>query len=765
MLTKVRQLLAPPVFADDEDKTRLAGLLNTIGWIWLAGTALFIIAFVIVEPQLAPRLWLALPAFPVLVGVLLLARRGRIRLASGLLVTGTWLVLVLAALGSGGVRAPSFAGCVIIVLAAGIFLGRRAALGFAGLSILAGLAMVAADRLGLLPSMPLALTAFATWLSDAVFFIVAAILLHLATYTITEALGRARAEVAARKQAEAGLRESVERLAALYEIDQAILTTQSIEVIAQAAVSRIQRLVPCWRAAVYRFDFASGQAVPLAAAEAGEPVGVGPSLPLDDFGISGFLLSAEQVYVTDDLLGVSGPCPFEAQLRAAGLRSRLEAPLTLGAELMGSLGLTSRVPHAFQTAQIDIAGQVADQLAVAIQQAQLVAEIRRHSEELERRVAERTAQLATANQDLGGEITQRRRVQDELKATNTRLTTWLEVLEARTHEMALLNEMVALFQTCQTSAEAYSVIAKMAPNLFPGDAGALAIIHPSRNMVETMATWGEPDYMVNVFQMDDCWALRRARPHLVQEGRDGLTCRHLTHTPPAYVCVPLFAHGEVLGCLHLNTAAGQLSDPTQQLAKTVADAIALSLANLRLRETLRQQSIIDALTGLFNRRYLEETLERELRRAARAKGGLGIIMADIDHFKDFNDRFGHAAGDIVLVELGRLLRSHIRAEDIACRYGGEEFVLILPDSTLAVTAERAQRLSEHTRALRVEFGGQVIGPVSLSLGVAAFPEHGVAGGAVLSAADEALYAAKGQGRDRVAVAALPTGSEAPADAT
>jgi diguanylate cyclase (GGDEF)-like protein len=216
--------------------------------------------------------------------------------------------------------------------------------------------------------------------------------------------------------------------------------------------------------------------------------------------------------------------------------------------------------------------------------------------------------------------------------------------------------------------------------------------------------------------------------------------------------VPLFAQGELLGCLSLGTAAGQLPDRKQQWAKTVADAVGLSLANLRLRESLRQQSIIDVLTGLFNRRYMEETLEREVRRCARAKTPLGIMMMDIDHFKSFNDTHGHAAGDVLLAELGSLLRSRIRADDIACRYGGEEFTLILPDSSLDVTARRAEDLLAGVRSLRVEYSGHVIGPVTMSLGVAAFPGHGGGGAEVLRAADKALYAAKGQGRDRVVVA-------------
>ncbi len=196
------------------------------------------------------------------------------------------------------------------------------------------------------------------------------------------------------------------------------------------------------------------------------------------------------------------------------------------------------------------------------------------------------------------------------------------------------------------------------------------------------------------------------------------------------------------------------------MAKTLADAIGLSLANLRLRERLRQQSIVDVLTGLFNRRYMEETLEREVRRCARAHQPLSVMMMDLDHFKEFNDRHGHAAGDILLSELGVFLRSHVRLEDVACRYGGEEFTLIFPDSSLESTAQRADLIRLGIESLRVEYGGGVIGPVTISIGVAAFPEHGIDGAEVLRCADEALYRAKREGRNRIAVAGRPGKMEA-----
>jgi diguanylate cyclase (GGDEF)-like protein len=169
-------------------------------------------------------------------------------------------------------------------------------------------------------------------------------------------------------------------------------------------------------------------------------------------------------------------------------------------------------------------------------------------------------------------------------------------------------------------------------------------------------------------------------------------------------------------------------------------------------EKLREESVRDILTGLFNRRYLEETLAREVKRADRKKYSLGLIMIDIDHFKKINDTLGHAAGDAFLKEFGQLLKSQVRQYDIACRFGGEEFVLMLPEVPMDLAKERAENLREKTKQLRVKYEEHTLDPITISLGVAVFPEHGATGEAVLKAADEALYKAKREGRDRVVAA-------------
>lgn len=175
-------------------------------------------------------------------------------------------------------------------------------------------------------------------------------------------------------------------------------------------------------------------------------------------------------------------------------------------------------------------------------------------------------------------------------------------------------------------------------------------------------------------------------------------------------------------------------------------------ALLKSQALLREQSVRDYLTGLFNRRYMEETLERELLRATRKHLPLGIIMLDVDNLKTLNDTWGHAVGDETLRSLGTLLFNQVRAEDIACRYGGDEFVLILPDASRHVTLERAERICDLAKQLRLQLAGQSLTLTTVSIGVAVFPDHGQTSTAILRAADTALYRAKQTGRNRVVAA-------------
>ncbi|HEV8441179.1 MAG TPA: diguanylate cyclase [Methylomirabilota bacterium] len=333
-----------------------------------------------------------------------------------------------------------------------------------------------------------------------------------------------------------------------------------------------------------------------------------------------------------------------------------------------------------------------------------------------------------------------------------------EALADRVNELDLLNRMGELFQASLTLEEAYAGIGQLAPRLFPNLSGAVYAFRPGNGRVEPVAAWGPQALEGTAFAAEQCWALRDGRSHVVENTASGVLCQHLpAPAPAAYLCTPLVAQGNSLGVLYVagersEAAPEVLSHARQRLAEAVAAQLGLGLANVELRELLRRQSIHDPLTGLFNRRYMEETLEREVHRSRRNGKPMSLLMVDLDRFKQQNDAFGHDAGDALLRDLAALLQSNLRKEDIACRYGGEEFVLVLPDASLENATRRAEQLRAAVKEMRVVRDGVALGPITISVGVAAFPEQGPDGDTLLKAADAALYQAKNEGRDRVSVA-------------
>jgi diguanylate cyclase (GGDEF)-like protein len=257
--------------------------------------------------------------------------------------------------------------------------------------------------------------------------------------------------------------------------------------------------------------------------------------------------------------------------------------------------------------------------------------------------------------------------------------------------------------------------------------------------------------MLSGFVLDDCWALRTGQAHAVNDTYHGAQCRHFSSLPSGpYQCLPLTVHGETTGLLHINTAAGATIDENlHRLMLTIGDVIKLSLSNLRLRETLREQAMRDQLTGLFNRHYLAETLPREIHRARRLKQPLTVAMLDIDHFKMFNDLYGHDAGDQVLRELGVTLREAARANDIACRYGGEELLLALPECDLIAAHARLKQICLQIKQKKFTFRGAILPAVTISVGLSQMDDELASADELITAADQALYAAKKAGRDRI----------------
>lgn len=342
-----------------------------------------------------------------------------------------------------------------------------------------------------------------------------------------------------------------------------------------------------------------------------------------------------------------------------------------------------------------------------------------------------------------------------LQQANQEMELHLRDLKQRNDEMLLLSETSDFLQACRTIEEACSVITTLVKPLFPDCAGGFFITSESRHRVENVAAWGDHLHSQTDFHPHDCWALRRGRWHQIDPDRRGLRCNHIA--PAAQnlttLCIPMIAQGETLGLFYLNTPHPEaLGKTKRQLARTVAEQVGLSIANLRLRETLQHQSIRDPLTGLFNRRYLEETLQQEIARAQRNEYSIGVIMLDVDHFKQFNDTYGHDAGDFVLQTIGQVLKDNIRGSDIACRYGGEEMTLVFPETTPDEAQARAEQLRQTICQCQINYNGQVLNPLTASLGLASFPIHGATGAALIQSADAALYRAKAAGRNQVIIA-------------
>jgi diguanylate cyclase (GGDEF)-like protein/PAS domain S-box-containing protein len=362
------------------------------------------------------------------------------------------------------------------------------------------------------------------------------------------------------------------------------------------------------------------------------------------------------------------------------------------------------------------------------------------------------------------DISQQSRAAEEMKQNADALNQLVGELQLRTNQMTQLNEMSALLQSCASTDEAYAVVGQFGRKLFPvATAGALFIFRPSRRTLEAGAHWGQTCVSEAVFSPSACWGLRRGQANWSEHPGDSVICPHLKNAVPAsYLCVPMIAQGDGVGILHLQYDRSEstrgsevfetLQESQKRLALSVAAQIALSLASLRMRETLRDQSIRDPLTRLFNRRFLEESLARELQEARRGRRSLSVALIDLDHFKNVNDSFGHDGGDEVLRSMADLFRTHFRSSDIVCRYGGEEFAVVLLDSAATEAAVRANELRVAAKKLALRHEGQLIDSVTLSIGIAAFPENGATAEELLRAADLSLYESKRRGRDLVTTA-------------
>ena len=352
------------------------------------------------------------------------------------------------------------------------------------------------------------------------------------------------------------------------------------------------------------------------------------------------------------------------------------------------------------------------------------------------------------------DVIRRGRFEDEISKANERLSQTVDRLEQQAAESRLLiaaRDEVAL---CQEVPLAEAVTLRYLHELLPGTAGSLCIINNSRQLMESVGTWGGVEAVTfDGFAPDSCCAVRSGKIRWRRPDRSEIHCTHFAgKAPDRYVCLPLTAHGETLGIVTVELVsadAAALAETRDSTLISLGEMAAMSISGLKLRQKLESQSIRDGMTGLFNRSFMEIALEREINRAERTAKPIAVMMVDIDHFKQFNDTFGHEAGDIVLREVAETMRLAVRGEDIVCRYGGEEFVVIMPEMTSRAALDRAEMMRRMVGDLALRFRGQPLRQVTISIGMAMYPENGESEEELLRTADHAMYAAKHRGRNRV----------------
>jgi diguanylate cyclase (GGDEF)-like protein len=319
-------------------------------------------------------------------------------------------------------------------------------------------------------------------------------------------------------------------------------------------------------------------------------------------------------------------------------------------------------------------------------------------------------------------------------------------------QVARLFEMADVLQSASDHADANAVLKATATELVPGFSGALYVFNNSRDRLVLSAGWGRPDdeRLPDTINPGGCWALKRGKPHLNRVDGSKLCCEH-HQSDDTVLEIPMIARGEIMGLFQLFAAGADAErrlEAITGLGSALADGMSLALANMGLREKLRNQALRDPLTGLYNRRYMEDCLQRFVRLADRENREVSVVMVDLDHFKALNDKHGHAFGDNVLRDAAMTIVGALRETDIVCRYGGEELVVILPDCNLDRAADKAELLRVRTAALSETHAAEI----SASFGVASVPYTSSSVMDLLAAADSALYRAKQAGRNRVVTA-------------
>ena len=330
-------------------------------------------------------------------------------------------------------------------------------------------------------------------------------------------------------------------------------------------------------------------------------------------------------------------------------------------------------------------------------------------------------------------------------------------------EVRLLGELNEWLQSSRSLSELFDMVARFMQHILPESEGSLYVYSNSRDVLDGSASWNGGSHRDHIHP-EACWGLRRGRSYHYGQSEVDFACEH---TEPndgrPYFCFPILALGETVGLMHLKRhadATEEAFEDSRRLAQMCAEQISMAIANVRMRDQLEDRSIRDPLTGLFNRRHMLDSMRRLIAQADGNGSALHTVYIDVDHFKKFNDNHGHDAGDMVLRAVGDLLIKQCDGDEVACRMGGEEFMLLLPNLTLDNLKERIETLRREVAAISVRYGEKALPKITISAGIASYPAHGRMPQDLLRVADEALYKAKDNGRNQVVVAELSEPPEA-----
>ena len=529
--------------------------------------------------------------------------------------------------------------------------------------------------------------------------------------------------------------KQVRLLTTLNEIAQQLTSTLELETLLQYIVENAVKILDCEAGSLFLVDEQSHKLVlkvangVVAADLLGQRLAPGK-------GIAGYAAQMRQPLIENDVQHSDLYQNHLDQKTGFVTRSLMVVPMQVKNHVVGLLEVINHqngLPFTANDQSLLVA--FAGQAAVAIENARLFQATQANEERvrelnitLEKRVEERTLQLHNEK---------------------TRI-------EQFAQDVQCLRALTNFLQVCLTIDEAGGIISDHMSSLFPFTSGSLFLATEGSSELLTLTHWGSAS-IADELDPVSCWGLRRSRAYIRQAHDSSPRCSHYRNDlPEESICLPLLVQGEVIGLIYIEIPLQEnkvsLTPEMQNLAIASADSIALALANLRLKEKLHDQAIRDPLTGLFNRRHLDETLSRETHRANRSQKPLCVIMFEVDDFKRYNNTFGHDAGDYVLRKVADTMISNLRYSDFPCRYGGDEFTLLLPETTLEDGANRAEELRKSVEMLVLSYHNQALGQVTVRMGVAAYPKHGDTGEAVRKIADDASYRARAIGKNCVVVA-------------